>query len=79
MLFLPGHPDRSTPLNNLALHLGIRHKLLGGVEDFDEAILLDREALSLRPPGHPNRTSSLSNLCYSWSPIRLARESERPG
>ena len=37
------------------------------MEDFDEAIVLDREALDLRPPGHPDRSMSLNNLAIRLS------------
>ena len=32
------------------------------MQDIDKAIVLDREALSLRPQGHPDRPVSLNNL-----------------
>ena len=38
------------------------HGWLGGVEDINETIALDQEALTLRPPGHPDRLVSLNNL-----------------
>jgi CHAT domain-containing protein len=37
------------------------------MEDLDEAIVLDREALNLRPPGHSDRSLSLSNLAVRLS------------
>ena len=45
-----GHPRRSACLFQLSLHLGARYDLLGGVEDLNEAIPLDRGALARRPP-----------------------------
>ncbi|KAG6369053.1 hypothetical protein JVT61DRAFT_1353 [Boletus reticuloceps] len=50
-----GKPGRSLLLNT-------RHDQLGDVEDLNEAIVLDQEALHLWPQGHPNRLSSLCNL-----------------
>ncbi|KAG1723021.1 CHAT domain-containing protein [Suillus paluster] len=49
-------------LNNLALSLQDRFHQRGTLSDLDEAILLDRAALLLRPPGHSDRASSLSDL-----------------
>ena len=37
------------------------------MRDLDEAIVLDREALSLRPEGHPDRSQSLNNLAIRLS------------
>ena len=42
-------------LNNLAVDLSTRYSQLGAMEDLNEAIVLDREALDLRPQGHPDR------------------------
>ena len=42
----PGYPDRSMSLNNLAIHLATRYNLLGGVDNLNEGILLDRGALA---------------------------------
>ena len=58
----PGHPDRSSSLNNLATYLWTRYNQLSAVGDLEQAILLHREALELRPPGHSDRSSSLNNL-----------------
>ena len=49
-------------LNNLALHLTHQYDQLGGMEDFDEAIVLDQEALYLLLQGSVNRSTSLNNL-----------------
>jgi CHAT domain-containing protein len=57
-----GHPDRSSPLNNLANTLSIRFKHQGDEQDLDEAIALHRQALSLRSVGHPDRVMSFHNL-----------------
>ena len=54
-------------MNNLALHLSSRYNQLGGTNDLNEAIILDQEALSLRPPGHPQRSTSLGNLAILLS------------
>jgi tetratricopeptide (TPR) repeat protein len=45
-----------------------------GMVDLDEAIVLDREALGLRPQGHPSRSSSLNNLA-----VRLSSRYEQLG
>ena len=58
----PGHPDRSSPLDNLAYAFHIRHEQLGRMEDLEKAITYSREVLGLRPPGHVDRCMSLSNL-----------------
>ena len=50
--------DRSMSLHNLAVDLSTRYNQSGGIEDLNEAILLDRGALALRPQGHPDRSSS---------------------
>ncbi|KAI9570923.1 hypothetical protein HD554DRAFT_2327256 [Boletus coccyginus] len=62
-----GHPERSMSLDNLAFGLLTRYEQLGGMEDLDEAIILDREALDLRPQGHPDRWMSLHNLSVGLS------------
>ena len=49
------------------LHPGDRYDQLGETEDLEEAIILDREALGLRPQGHSDRSSSLSNLALHLS------------
>ena len=54
-------------LNNLAVYLSSRYKQLGAMEDLDEAIVLDREALKLRPQGHLDRSASLNNLAVRLS------------
>ena len=54
-------------MNNLAVDLSSRYKQLGALRDLDEAIILDREALSLFPQGHPNRSMSLNNLAVDLS------------
>ena len=48
-------------LNSLAVDLSARCNRLGNMEDLDEAIVLYREALNLRPQGHPDRSMSLNN------------------
>ena len=42
-----GHPDRSASLNNFAIRLCSRYHQLGALQDLDDAIVLDREALGL--------------------------------
>ena len=46
----------------LAIRLTTRYDKLGVMEDLNEAVVLDREALDLRPKGHPDRAMSLNNL-----------------
>ncbi|TFK16623.1 TPR-like protein [Coprinopsis marcescibilis] len=47
----------------------------GGGEDLDESILLDREAISLRPTGHVNHAKSINNLANNLS-IRFRLKAE---
>ena len=61
----PGHPDRSSSLNNLALAVYTRYEQSGRIEDLEDVITYHREALSLRPPGNPDRSSSLNNLALA--------------
>ena len=49
-------------LNNLAIRFSTRYHQLGSMHDLDEAIVLSREALNLRPQGHLDRSASLDNL-----------------
>jgi tetratricopeptide (TPR) repeat protein len=59
----PGsHPDRSSPLNNLANALSTRFKQNGDMDDLEESIRSHREILGLFPRSHPNRSISLNNL-----------------
>ncbi|KAG1759241.1 TPR-like protein [Suillus occidentalis] len=61
----PGHSDRSSFLNNLAVSLEDRFTQRGDPSDLDESIELHRAALLLRPPGHSDRSLSLNNLAVS--------------
>ncbi|KAG1889091.1 uncharacterized protein F5891DRAFT_965601, partial [Suillus fuscotomentosus] len=61
----PGHSDRSSSLNKLAIGLRERFQQWGMMSDLDEAIELHRTALLLYPPGHSDRSSSLNNLAAS--------------
>ena len=54
-------------LSNLAKRLSTRYDQLGAMQDLDEAIILDREALDLRPQGHLERSMSLNNLAAHLS------------
>ena len=54
-------------LDNLAAHLATRYKPFRGVDDLNETIVLDRDALFLCPPGHPDRSMSLNNLSHNLS------------
>ncbi|KAG2035481.1 CHAT domain-containing protein [Suillus americanus] len=65
LLCPPGHPVRSSSLNNLALGLRERFQQRGMMSDLDEAIELHRTALLLCPPGHSVRSTSLNNLAIS--------------
>ena len=56
-------------LNNLAGCLYTPYKQLGATEGLNEAIVLNRDALVLRPLGHPDRSISLDNLAvylHTW-------------
>ena len=59
-----GHPKRSVSLTQLAVDLASRYMHLWAMQDLDEAIVLVREALDLRPKGYPNRSTSLINLAH---------------
>ena len=54
-------------LDNLAVDFSSRYNQLGAKQGLDEAIVLDREALDLRPQGHPYRPVSLNNLAVNLS------------
>ena len=54
-------------LNNLSGRLYTRYNHLEAMEDLDEAIVLVREALDLRPQGHPDRAMSLNSLAIHLS------------
>ncbi|TFK16384.1 hypothetical protein FA15DRAFT_577282, partial [Coprinopsis marcescibilis] len=47
----------------------------GDFKDLDESILLDREAISLRPTGHVNHAQSINNLANNLS-IRFRLKAE---
>jgi tetratricopeptide (TPR) repeat protein len=60
----PGDPSRDQALHNLAralVFLGYERQP-GRLDILAEAILLNRQALQLRPPDHHQRSASLSNL-----------------
>ncbi|KAJ7205774.1 CHAT domain-containing protein [Mycena pura] len=59
------HPKRRTALNNLAGVLHRRFKYKKDLKDLDEAIELDREALSLPPPP-PKRSHSPDKPVFSF-------------
>jgi tetratricopeptide (TPR) repeat protein len=59
------HPDRPTFLDNLGSALVTRYhdkKSGNRMEDLENAIKYNHEALTLRPSGHPYRHFSLTNL-----------------
>ncbi|KAI9455879.1 hypothetical protein HD554DRAFT_2030706, partial [Boletus coccyginus] len=60
------HPNRSTALTNLAIHLSTRYEQFEAMKDLGEAIVLDREAVGLCPQGHPDRSVPL-NLAIGLS------------
>ena len=51
-----------TCVSGLASALWRRSERTGSMVDLNEAILMDREALSFHPTPHPDRSSSLTNL-----------------
>ncbi|KAG1829970.1 CHAT domain-containing protein [Suillus variegatus] len=63
----PGHSNRSSSLNNLAISLHNRFRQRGITSELDEAIELHRDALLLRSPGHSDRSWSLNNLALKPS------------
>jgi hypothetical protein len=62
----PGHPNRSTSLNNLASAVLTRYEQSGRMEDLEEAITYHREALTLCPPGHPDRSIPSTTLLMQF-------------
>ncbi|KAG1772526.1 TPR-like protein [Suillus placidus] len=58
----PGHSDRLSSLNDLAISLRDRYMQRGIRSDLDETIELNWAALLLCPPGHSHRSESLNNL-----------------
>jgi tetratricopeptide (TPR) repeat protein len=59
------HPNRAKSCASLAVSLHTRYKQTGDVALLDEAINLEREALSLQSPGHPDRANSCVGLAVS--------------
>lgn len=55
-------PDHDMVLENQAYDLWRRFNQSGDIEDLEKSILLDREALALRPVGHPSRSFSFNKL-----------------
>jgi hypothetical protein len=58
----PDRSDRGTCCGNLAASLLAHYKRIGDHNLLEEAIALQREALSLSPKGHPSRYWSCGNL-----------------
>ena len=58
----PGHPQRSTPLNNVAAAVNARYVQSSRIEDLGAVLIYDYEALTLCPPGHPDHSNSLCSL-----------------
>ena len=59
-----GHPNRSTCLTCLGIHLGDHFVQLGATSDLQESIVLVREALDLCPAGKPDRSMHLNTLAH---------------
>ncbi|TEB24511.1 hypothetical protein FA13DRAFT_1908572 [Coprinellus micaceus] len=57
--------ERAAWLHNLASSIDERFRITRSIEDQEEIIALDREALKLRPEGHQYRANSLHNLANS--------------
>jgi tetratricopeptide (TPR) repeat protein len=57
-----GHPQRDSSLSDVASSLRALYERTGDMLALGEAIMLHREALSLRPAGHRSRGVSLNNL-----------------
>ena len=60
------HPDRSSPLHNLADSLWKLHQLNKDRGTLDECISLVREALTLHPAPHPYRQATLRVLAQAY-------------
>ena len=58
----PKDESQCTCMSGLADALWHRYERTGSMVDLNEAVLMDRETLSLRPTPHPDRSSSLNNL-----------------
>ena len=53
---------RIATLIQRVMYLQARYEQLGEIDDLNEVIVLDQEALLLYPSGHPDRSMPLSNL-----------------
>jgi CHAT domain-containing protein/tetratricopeptide (TPR) repeat protein len=62
-----GHPMRAVSLTCLAIRLNDSYGQLEATGDFEEAIVLEREALDLRPQGHPDLSMAFNYLAYHLS------------
>ena len=63
----PQNPDRPMILNDFSVVLSAQFDKMGKLADLEEAVLLGRETLKLRPPPDPNRSASLQNLARDLS------------
>ncbi|TEB12277.1 hypothetical protein FA13DRAFT_1721959 [Coprinellus micaceus] len=70
----PGHPLRPSSLGNLANCLQSLFQTTGSLGDLQEAIRLQKEALSLHPPGHPVPLRTAGSLDDLHEAIRLHKE-----
>ncbi|RXW11564.1 hypothetical protein EST38_g14291 [Candolleomyces aberdarensis] len=62
----PPHPDRESPLRNLADAVMARSDAHTGISaDLEEGILLYREVPQLRPSPHPGRSLALPNPSFT--------------
>jgi tetratricopeptide (TPR) repeat protein len=63
-VFASGRPASADSCDELAKGLFNRFMESGDMAVLDEALLLEREALRLRPEGHPDRAGSCASLAY---------------
>jgi tetratricopeptide (TPR) repeat protein len=57
--------DRARACEKRSRSLWRRYQAEGQITLIDEAIVLERQALALRPPGHPKRAASCGNLAVA--------------
>ena len=61
-----GHPDDPSCFNDLATSFRFRFEHLGQLNDLEDAISIQREAVDLTPDGHPDKPTRLNNLGDSF-------------
>ena len=65
-------------LCNLGIGLGARARVLRSIEDLNEAISYNQDALELLPDGYPERAAVMTNLGYGYeTKVSLARRQVR--